>query len=184
MMQEQEQSALTPQEQAIELNIPQYAPVQTTMQVSPTSWLVNILGELKRTKRPWRLAEDTRAVMLIGEMALDLSIATLPPQGVLEVFMGIGELKITVPRDVYVSVRAALAIGGVCIDGEKREGIFCFTQEEIQPAAAGSGAVPQLEIRVSGLIGEVKINQVDRAAIAGQIQPGNERNALPQPKWE
>jgi predicted membrane protein len=184
-MQEHEQSALTPPQQAIDLDIPQYAVVQSVVQVPHTSWLVNILGELKRTKRPWQLAQNTRAITLIGEMALDLSIAALPPKGVLEVFMGIGELKITVPRDVYVSVRAGLAIGGVCIDGEKRAGILCFTHDEIQPSGIEPGSsVPQLEIRVSGLIGEVKINQVDRPAIAGQIQPGNERSALSQPKWD
>jgi predicted membrane protein len=168
------------------LDIPQYVPVQPAMQMPRTNWLVNVIGELKRTKHPWQLAEDTRAVMLIGEMALDLSIATLPPQGVLEIYMGIGELTITVPHDIYVSVQAAFAIGEVKIANEKREGIFCITHDEIRPTGVGSsvGNVPHLEIRVSGLIGEVKIKQVATPAISGQIQPRNERNALPQPKWD
>jgi hypothetical protein len=170
------------------LDIPQNAAVQQipAMQMPQTSWLVNVIGELKRTKRPWKLAEDTRAIMVIGEMALDLSIAELPQRGVLDIFMGLGEVTIFVPRNIYVSVRTALAIGEVKIGSEKRDGFFCFTQEDIQPTSIdpNDDFVPQLEIHVSGLMGEVKIKPVDTPVIAGQIKSGNNRKALPQPKWD
>jgi hypothetical protein len=142
-------------------------------------WIIGVIGELQRLKRPWRMGQRTNAVMLIGELALDLSIATLPPRGVLNVYTLIGEARIYVPRDVHVSVRAFTLIGEIKALGESREGIFAFIGEE-EPLAEHPSATPapRLEIRVFSLIGEVEVKQVDapvvtisRAAPPALLQP-------------
>src|SRR5215469_14896158 len=51
-----------------------------------TRWLVSIIGEMNRLRRPWRMGAQTNTLSLIGEVNLDLSLAEIPRNGVLRVF--------------------------------------------------------------------------------------------------
>jgi hypothetical protein len=147
-------------------------------------WIVGLLGEIQRLKRPWRMGQRTTAVMLIGELQLDLSLANPPQHGVLDVYMVIGETKLYVPRDLHVSVRVFTLLGEARAFGESREGIFAYLSDEdapVQEPAAPSA--PHLEIRVFSLIGEVEVQRVEAPIIT--IPKGQEPTTppmLPQPQ--
>ena len=147
-------------------------------------WIVGLIGEIHRLKRTWRMGQHTTAVMLIGELELDLSLANPPPGGVLEVYMLVGEAKLYVPRDLHVSVRVFTLLGEARAFGESREGIFAYLNDEEAPAQAPSDpAAPRLDIRVFTLIGEVEVKQVDAPIIT--IAKGQEAPVppmLPQPQ--
>ncbi len=146
-------------------------------------WIVGLLGEFNRLRRPWRMGEHTNAVLLIGELNLDLSIATLPPQGVLNVFMLIGETNLYVPDSVHVSVRVFTLLGEVTAFGESRGGIFTLMSEEEFPAQVPGASTPHLEIHVFTLIGEINVKQVNAPVIT--VSKAKEQAAppvLPQPQ--
>lgn len=144
-------------------------------------WIFGVIGEIHRLRRPWRMGQHTTAVMLIGELELDLSLATTPPGSVLNVYMLIGEARLYVPRDLHVSVRVFTLLGEARAFGESREGIFVHLSDEELPAQEPSA--PHLEIRVFTLIGEVEVKQVDAPIIT--IAKGQEQATppmLPQPQ--
>ncbi|HEY7349999.1 MAG TPA: LiaF domain-containing protein [Ktedonobacterales bacterium] len=147
-------------------------------------WLIGIIGEFKRMKRPWRMGQRTTAVMGIGELGLDMSLATMPPHSVLDVYALVGEATLYVPSSVRVSVRAFTLIGDVKALGESREGIFAYLNEEEFPApGAGAASAPHLEIRAFMLIGELNVKQVDAPVITLEMTPGQAAPpALPQPQ--
>jgi hypothetical protein len=146
-------------------------------------WMVNIIGEFKRIKRPWRLSEHTSVVMGIGEVELDLSLASVPQQCVLEVYALIGEVKLYVPSEVRVTVRALSLIGEADALGESSEGIPAHLSEEFPAQGAGAASAPHLEIRAFTLIGELNIKQVDAPVITqGNLQGKASPPALPEPQ--
>ena len=159
------------------------APAPPKQKLPHRRWLVSLIGEFNRLRRPWRMGEHTNAVLLIGELNLDMSIATLPPQGVLSVFMLIGEVNLYVPDSVSVSVRTFTLLGETNAFGESRAGIFTLMSEEEFPAQAPGESTPRLKIHVFTLIGEINVKQVNAPVITvskveGQAAPP----ALPQPQ--
>src|SRR5262249_14407247 len=81
-------------------------------------WLVGIIGEFKRLKRPWRMGHRTTAVVGIGELELDISLASMPAHSVLDVYALIGEVKLYVPSSLHVSVHTFTMIGEANAFGE------------------------------------------------------------------
>ncbi len=171
------------------LEIPSARPVVPT---SPSEWIVSLIGEVKRIRHPWRMGQQTTAMMLIGEVELDLSMAALPQQGTLQVNMLIGEVKIYVPRSVQVLVRTTAVIGEVNALGQKAEGIIAHSQADNYHTSMSDSTTPHLEIQVNLLIGEVKVVQVDNPVIVDQLRRKEERRlkrgggqaVLPQPKQD
>jgi hypothetical protein len=147
-------------------------------------WLIGLIGEFKRLKRPWRMGQHTTAVMGIGELELDMSLATMPPHSVLNVYALIGETKLYVPSSVRVSVRSFALIGGTHAFGESREGIVSYLNEDGFPEQGNLPAsAPHLEIRAFMLIGEVTIKQVDAPVITlGEVKDQAAPPMLPQPQ--
>ncbi len=130
--------------------------------------MLNIIGELKRTRRPWKLGQHTTVIMGLGALELDLSLAAIPPEALLEVSTLIGEAKIYVPRSVRVTVRQFTLIGESKALGEERNGIFALLHEEEFPAEGPDAAsAPHLTIHMRMLIGSSKV-----------IYTGGERNLL------
>jgi hypothetical protein len=108
----------------------------------PVRWTVVVIGETKRTGR-WRIAENARVVLGIGDCHLDLRQAELEGEEVtLTVTQVIGDTTIVVPHHVDVELSGFVLIGGKSLAG---------SEEELQPAA------PRIRIRAFGLIGEVKV---------------------------
>ncbi|HLX56506.1 MAG TPA: LiaF domain-containing protein [Ktedonobacteraceae bacterium] len=167
------------------------------MQAQQSQSIVCIMGETKRTKRPWRLAQKTLAVLGMGEMVLDLSLATIPQYGTLNVFAGMGEVVLKVPRSVHVIVRAFICLGEIDAMGEKKGGICIMAHEENLPgpdpnAPYGSQEpTATLEINAHMFMGEIRIVQVDDRKEGTIIEPvqsiqqlegQSNRRKLPQPK--
>lgn len=165
-------------------------PVPPTHWMPPTHWIGSLVGEIKRVRHPWKLAQQTTALMGIGEIELDLSMAALPQQGTLQVNMLIGEVKIYVPRSVHVSVQATAVIGEVNALGHKSEGIIAHSQAESYAEGILETTAPRLEIQVNMLIGEARVVQVDNPVIVDKLarKEGRwlkreaARAQLPQPK--
>jgi hypothetical protein len=120
--------------------------------------MLNVLGELKRTRRPWKMGQRTTVWMGIGALKLDLSLATLPPSSLLEVYSLIGEAKIYVPRNIHVTVRQFALLGENKALGEERNGIFTLLNEEEFPAEGPDAATaPHLTIHQMMLIGSAQV---------------------------
>ncbi len=120
--------------------------------------LFNFIGELKRMRRPWKLGQRTRVLMGIGALKLDLRLAVIPPQALLEVYSLIGEAKIYVPRTIHVTVRQFTLIGENKALGEERNGIFALLDEEEFPAEGPDAtSAPHLTIHQIMLIGSAQI---------------------------
>jgi hypothetical protein len=121
-------------------------------------WIVAILGETKKLRRPWQLAQKTLATALVGEVALDLSLAALPAEARLQVAAIVGEVTVYVPRTARVVVRGVALVGEVEALGEHCAGIVSFGQEEHVPEEAPEA---HLTISALALVGQVRVVVVD-----------------------
>ena len=129
--------------------------------------MAGTVGELKQMQRPWRLEPHTKVRMWLGQVKLDLSLATLPPNGVLEVFVPLGEIEIFVPREMHITLNAFALVGEVKALGEERNGIFARLHEAEFPAEAiQAGSAPHLEIRLKTIMGSVKVKRVNKPVLA------------------
>ncbi len=126
--------------------------------VSSQVRMVNVIGELKRTRRPWKMGQRTTVLMGIGALKLDLSKATIPPSGLLEVYALIGEAKVYVPRNLHVTIRQFTLIGESKALGEERNGLFTLLDEVHVPAEGPDAATaPHITIHMMMLIGSVQV---------------------------
>ncbi len=124
-----------------------------------THWLVMVLGELAKTRRPWRMGRRTIGVMGLGEMTLDLSLAEIPRRGTLRIVGGLGEVTIRVPRGLPVEVQAMTLLGESNALGETSSGFFTHLHEEEGTSASGSD---RLIISVFLAIGQVNVEYTAR----------------------
>lgn len=140
--------------------------------VSPgkTRWWVAFMGGFQRLSRPWKLTEQTVGVMIMGGAEVDLSLAALPRQGVIRLYMLMGGAKLFVPRTIDVSVQSFILLGGVNALGESSGGIISFRQEESHAPRAPGSSVPQLEIQIVGMMGGVEVIQVDGPVVTGALR--------------
>jgi hypothetical protein len=145
-----------------------------------TAWMFMLLGELKRTRKRWRLGERTTCVSLIGETKLDLSLATLPRSGVLRIVAAIGEATIYVPRSVSVSVRAFTLLGEAKALGEHSSGIPALLHAESHDPEDAARAESHIEIQAFMLLGELNIVQVDAPALTAPATPSQGLLARPR----
>ena len=132
-----------------------------------TRWWVAFMGGFQRLSRPWKMTEQTMGIMVMGGVEVDLSLAALPRQGVIRLFVLMGGAKLYVPRSVDVSVQSFIIMGGVNALGESSGGIVSFNHEESQALRTTGGLVPQLEIQVFGMMGGVEVVQVDGPVALG-----------------
>ena len=179
-----------PHSPVLALNALETPVARPAVPVPPSHWIGSLIGEIKRVRHPWKLAQQTTALMGIGEIELDLSMAALPQQGTLQVNMLIGEVKIYVPRSVHVSVQATAVLGEVNTLGHKSEGIIAHSQAESYAEGMLETTAPRLEIQVNMLIGEARVVQVDNPVIVDKLarkegrwlKREEARAQLPQPK--
>lgn len=153
---------------ALDVAAPQPLPsVPVAPRVPRSRWMVAIMGGVQRMRRPWRLAEQTHMVMLMGGAELDLNLAALPQNGFIRIIAVMGGAKLYVPRSVDVSVHGLLVLGGINALGEQNGGIISFANEESQGVAGPSGVESHLTIQVFTLMGGVEVVQVDAPIMAG-----------------
>lgn len=159
---------------AVATSAPQVpAPVATS---GPrTGWLFMLMGELRRTQRRWRLAPVTNCLLMMGEVKLDLNLATIPQRGVLNLYGLMGSMTIYVPRNVRVRVRALTLLGEATALGENSGGILAMghadSDEFAEPAPDGTEPMADLTIRAFMCMGEIKVVQTD-------VSPGRVKAAL------
>ena len=103
---------------------------------------VTVMGELKRGVG--RLTSETAVVTVMGSSTIDLRNALIEgPEIRLHMYLMMGEQVVIVPEGVDVEV------SGFVFMGEKRVDV-----EEVRPRPG----VPRLEIRVFGMMGEIRIH--------------------------
>lgn len=138
-------------------------PMQTPRKRIPRNrTFVTLIGELQRTHKPWRMGITTNVVTLIGESQLDLSLAEIPANGVLNIVALIGETTIYIPHSLTVEIRSFNLIGECNFMGESRGGIINFCNEEYESA---SPIRKHLVIHILTLIGEITIRHTDDIAM-------------------
>jgi hypothetical protein len=145
-----------------------HGPAQpATPAAPPPERIVAAMGELKRLRRPWSLSQHTSVMMWLGQVKLDLSLATLPQNGILDVFVPVGEAIIYVPNEVDVTVHAFALIGEVKVMGEERNGVFVVLKQEEFPArGVPPDPAPHLEIHLRTIMGSVKVKRVNGPVLA------------------
>lgn len=130
-----------------------------------TSWLFMLMGELRRTQRRWRLAPHTNCLLAMGEVKLDLNLATLPPAGVLNLFGLMGSMTVYVPKSVRVRVHAVTLLGEAKVLGEGSGGILAMghadSAEFDDPQSGAPEPTADLTIRAFMCMGEIKVVQTD-----------------------
>jgi len=134
---------------------PAAIPARHVTRLPPHRTFFTLMGEINRSKHPWKMGEHTTAVALMGEINLDLTIAALPPEGTLNVALMMGEVRITVPPNVSVTVHAFTFMGASRAIGERSEGIFAYVNDDAEAETAT--AQHHLDIHVFVLMGEVRI---------------------------
>lgn len=135
------------------------------VQLAPTQWIVSLIGDLKRIRHPWKVAQQTTAFMGIGDIELDLSLAALPQSATLQVYAFIGDVKIYVPRSVHVTVSTTALLGEASALGQKAEGFIAHSSSERAAEATLDAAAPYLDIQAHILLGEVRVVQVDNPVV-------------------
>ncbi len=136
---------------------------------------VAIIGEANRTRRPFRLARTSLAWATIGEVKLDLTLAELPTNGTLWIFAAVGEVVISVPRSVAVTVRGGAVIGELHALGESYAGIVSFGHEASTGSRAATQPTRHLTINALAIVGEIQVRYVDdpvmpQKSAAGEIE--------------
>lgn len=137
--------------------------------VPRSRWMVAIMGGVQRMRRPWKLAEQTHMLMLMGGAELDLNLAALPQNGFIRIIAVMGGAKIYVPRSVDVAVHGLMLMGGINALGESSGGIISFANEESRGIAGPAGVESHLTIQVFTLMGGVEVVQVDAPVMAGGV---------------
>jgi Cell wall-active antibiotics response 4TMS YvqF len=135
--------------------------------VYPHRRIVAFMSQIKKTRRPWRLAPLMHAVAIMGDVQLDLSKAELPPRAKMRIYSIMGAVRVLVPKDVRVIVRSTALLGGVKALGEGVSGVIAFGHEEHEPAAAADMATAptsprsQIEIEIFVLMGDAHIKLIE-----------------------
>ncbi len=131
-------------------------------------WFVAFIGEAKKMRRPWRLAQRTLATALVGEVKLDLTLAALPRHATMRLAAVVGEVTLYVPRTAHVSVHGLAVVGEINALGEKAGGIVSFAGEEHTPDGP---AEVELRIEALALVGEVRVILVDGPVLGPSRAP-------------
>jgi hypothetical protein len=110
------------------------------------STLVSVLGDLKRRGR-WSLRRKTSAILLLGDLDLDLRGAVLESGGqgepiTIDAYSVIGDVEVVVPEGVEVEV------GGFTLLGDQKVELASV------PRVRGT---PMVRVRVWGLLGDVTV---------------------------
>jgi hypothetical protein len=147
---------------ALERPSPPAAP--DTSRNSRPQWIVAFMGETKKVRRPWRLAPSAQTVAFMGEVKLDLTMATLPPQSTLRVVVIMGSVTLYVPSNVRVRVRSAVLLGEAEALGESASGVVAFGHEAHLPVAEPDAAIAELKVEAFILMGSLKVALRDGSA--------------------
>jgi lia operon protein LiaF len=91
----------------------------------------------------------------LGNIVLDLTHATIPDgQNSMRALHGLGDLRVIVPRDLAVNVKASAGMGEVRVFGERADGIAPHLEFRSDDYAT---AVRKLDIEASAGLGDVRV---------------------------
>lgn len=114
-------------------------------------FLVGVFGDVRRSGR-FALGSSTKAVMVFGDIVLDLREADLPAgASEIEVYSMFGDLKLIVPPDVEVDLQ------GFTVFGEHRN----------NRGQSPSTIRRRVTVRAYGMFGDVKV----KTLAVGEIEP-------------
>jgi hypothetical protein len=86
-------------------------PVQGPPELRPTKWVVGVFSGARRSG-PWRPAQPTRAVAVMGACQVDLTGVTLEPETTVVAVAVCGGVEVVVPEGVVVDLGGFAFMGG------------------------------------------------------------------------
>jgi hypothetical protein len=118
-------------------------PVAVVGQTTPArSTLVGVIGDIRRRGR-WSLRQRTTAVLLIGDVELDLRGALITDDDIeITIWGAIGDVEVMAPEGVEVE------LGGFTLIGDRRV--------DLTPVPRVPGT-PRIRVRTFSLIGDSKV---------------------------
>ncbi|NLG51266.1 MAG: cell wall-active antibiotics response protein [Chloroflexi bacterium] len=118
-----------------------------------------LFGDVHR-KGSWQVS-DEEIWVLIGDVDLDMTQAEFPAgETTLRIYSLIGDVDLTLPADVGVSVTSTAFITDARVLGEKRES-FATTIQVASPNQ--EEAERRLRLETTSFISDVKVNQVGQS---------------------
>ena len=147
---------------------PTVRPVRKVSKLPQRRIFFTLMGEINRARHPWKMGEHTIGVALMGEIFLDLTLAAIPADGVVNVALLMGEVRIIVPANVAVTVHAFTFMGSTRALGERSEGIFAYAHEESDDEM--TQPTHHLNIHVFTLMGEIRIERSKTLATTALVK--------------
>ena len=126
--------------------------------------IVAFMGQTKKLRRSWQLAEYTQTYAVMGEAKLDLRLAEMPARARLRVTAIAGNAELFVPHNVHVTVHTTALLSDTHALGEGVSGVVAFGHEEHTPA--GQSPRAELEIDVFALMANVKVILSDERQVS------------------
>jgi len=112
-------------------------------------------GEVDRSRHFWELGAETEVNATFGEVNLDIRMARMSEgPHVLRLNALFGEINVTVPRGMYVTVDSTARFGEVNAPGHEIGGILA--RDELSLGAEGAGGI-SLHIEATATFGEINI---------------------------
>jgi predicted membrane protein len=113
-----------------------------------------LLGDFRR-EGAWQVA-DQEFWLAIGDVKLNMSEAQIPAgETRLRVWTFVSGVKLTVPRDVGVSLACSAFVTDATLFGRKRESILAPLRFESEEYA---GAERKIRVELTGFVADVKLN--------------------------
>ena len=116
------------------------------------------VGHVRSSDGGWTVADDAVISTVVGDIALDLREAELPPgETELALFCWLGTIQVRAPRSVGIAVTAQAIVGSVDVLGRREEGVV----RDIHARSDGYGeAERRVKMRLSTFVGELVVVQV------------------------
>lgn len=116
------------------------------------------IGHVRSSQAGWSIREDSVVSTVLGDIALDLRRAELPPgETELTLLCWIGTIQVRAPRDVGLDVTGQAIVGSVDLLGRQESGVV----RDIHVQSPGyEQAERRVRLKLSTFIGELFVVQV------------------------
>ena len=123
-----------------------------------TRRLRRTVGHVRSSEGGWTVETDAVISTVIGDIALDLRDAALPPgETELRLLCWLGTIQVRVPRTMGVDVTAQAIVGSVDVLGRREAGVV----RDMHVRSEGyASAERRVRLRLSSFVGELLVLQV------------------------
>jgi phage shock protein PspC (stress-responsive transcriptional regulator) len=98
----------------------------------------------------------------VGQGAIDLTELPLKPGQRIKVRaeLGVGEIRVRLPRTARVELHATAGLGDVTVDGRVTGGPWARVNEILQPESGSAADPPTIELSFNGKVGDLEVTRV------------------------